>query len=238
MKKELITFDELAVLSFLKFVKLDENDLTLLIKSISNIADVVIKEDSREYFITTKGNVILEKSYIEKFNRNVDKELFERISSYNVEKYILNINMLEFVLRKIKLLGHGCVIKDDIFDIFSPIQIRAINKLYQEKYIMDYQHKDDLYGDYEAIKLTKRGELHLFLIDNQKEISDFSQLLNNYGYTETLIESFLITQDLEQNTKDILTLDNFIVFYNEYDINPYMEKCDFKSNYTKTRTIQ
>ena len=67
MKKETITCDELAALSFLKFVKLDENDITLLIRSIKDIANIEIKDDSYEYFITSDGNVILEKSYIEKY---------------------------------------------------------------------------------------------------------------------------------------------------------------------------
>ena len=224
MKKETITFDELAALSFLKFVKLDENDMTLLIRSIKDIANIEIKDDSDEYFITSDGNVILEKSYIEKFTRNVDIELFENISGYITQSYILSLDMQEFVLRKIKLLGPGCVIKDDIFNSFSLIQVRAINKLYQERYIMDYCHKDETYGDYQAIKLTKRGELRLFLIDNQQEVSMFAQHLKDNGYNNMLIESFLITQDLEKKTKEILTLDNFITFCNEFDLNPYIEK--------------
>lgn len=223
MKKETITFDELAALSFLKFVKLDENDMTLLIRSIKDIANIEIKDDSDEYFITSNGNVILEKSYIEKFNRNVDIELFENTSGYVTQSHILNLDMQEFVLRKIKLLGPGCVVKDDIFNSFSLIQVRAINKLYQERYIMDCCHKDEVYGDYQAIKLTKRGELRLFLIDNQQEISKFTQFLNENRYNSTLIESFLITQDLEKNPKEILTLDNFIIFCNEFDLNPYIE---------------
>ena len=234
MKKELITFEELAVLSFLKFAKLDEIDMTLLIKSISSIADIEIKDDSSEYFITKDGNVILEKSYIEKFNKNVDIELFENISGYAVQKYIGNINMREFVLRKIKLLGPGCVVKDDISNSFSIVQIRAINKLYQEKYIMDYWHKDDIYGDYEAIKLTKRGELELFLIDNQQEVSTFAKLLSHNGYNSLLIEPFLITQDLGKKSVEVLTLDNFIEFYNEYDVNPYIDNFR-QSNYSRKK---
>ena len=219
MKKEIITFDQLAALSFLKFVKLDGIDMTLLMKGISDIADIQLKDDSEEYFILTNGTVILEQSYIKKFNRNIDIELFESITSRNVIKYLENINIKEFVLRKIKLL-YPCYAEEDLINNFSSLQLRIIKRLYQEGYIQDYIHKDSMIGDCNAIKLTKRGELYLYLIDHQTEIDNFCNTLQQSGYNKILIEAFLITQNLEESPSEILKIDNFLEFCNEFDKNP------------------
>lgn len=235
MTKEKIKFDQLAVLSFLKFTKLDGVDMTILKKGMSEIVDVEISDDNDNYFLMPDGTIILEPSYIDTFYKNVDSELFESVLGSKTYKYLDNINMLEFILRKIKLLGLGCVVKDELSDNFSSIQIRFLNLLYKEKYIMNYTHKDDTYGDYQAIKLTKRGELYLFLIDNKEEITQFSELLRNNGYNEILIEAFLITQDLELPAKDILTLDNFINFGATFDINLNIDHNE-KVGYSRIRT--
>lgn len=231
MKKELITFDQLAVLSFLKFVKLDSIDMTLLMKGIKDIADVEIKDDSRDYFVLADGSVLLENSYIKKINNNVDRELFENMSGSKVMRYLDTIDMFEFVLRKIKFMGEGCVIKAALSDNFSNLQIRFMNLLYQERYIMDYLHQDMYDGECPAVKLTKRGMLYLYMIDHKEEVDNFANLLTINGYDKNLIELFLITQDLDKKTSEILILDNFLLVCDEYNINPCV------SNLRKVKAI-
>lgn len=234
MTKKKITFDQLTVLSFLKFTKIDGIDMTLLKKGMSDIIDVEISYETDNYFIMSDGTIILDPKYIDKFYKNLDSELFESILGSAAYKYLENINMLEFVLRKIKLLGIGCVPSDTLSDNFSPIQVRFMDLLYKEKYIMEYLHKDPLYENYQAIKLTKRGELYLFMIDYKKEIDNFSELLRINGYNEILIKAFLIAQDLEDNVKNILTLENFINFCDNFDINPIVDNSQ-RVGYTRVK---
>ena len=170
MKKEKITFDELALISFIKFAKLDGNDMTLLMDEISEITDVILEEDSDYYFVTVDGVIVLSEKYIKKMYQNVDSELFERVQLTSAYKRVNAIDMKSFVLKKIKLLGEDCVVKDDISNIFSFSQLCSINELYQDGYIIDYWKKEAIYDDYQAIKLTKRGESYLFLAENKKEI--------------------------------------------------------------------
>lgn len=221
MKKEKITFEQLSVLSFLKFARLDGYDMTLLMNELSDIAEVELDDATDDYFLMADGTIMLSESYVERIYKNVDSELFDSIQVMSIHKYLDNIDMLGFVLRKIKLLGEGFVIKDDVVNNFSGSQINAINQMYQKGYIMDYWEEDAIYDDYQAIKLTKRGELYLFLDDNQKEINDFMVLLREKGYDENLLQAFLITQDLERRPGEILTLSNFLDFCNEYDRCPY-----------------
>ena len=114
MKKEKISFEQLMALSFLKFTEIDSVDITLLIKEIKDIADVSISYDSDDYSVLVNGNILLSKEYINKFYTNVDAEIFSSLEGSRVYNYIMNIDMLEFVLKKIKFMGEGCVVKDKI----------------------------------------------------------------------------------------------------------------------------
>ena len=234
MNKQLITFDQLAALSFFRFGKLDGVDMTLLIKGTRDIVEVELRDETDDYFIMTDGMIMLEKSYIQRFNKNVDRELFDGIPGSAIQKYLDNIDIVEFVLRKIKLLYPCCVSEDELGNNFSSLQMRIMKKLYQEGYIMKYLQDDPVYDDYQAVKLTKRGELYLFLVDNKIEIDKFRNLLDENGYNSVLVDSFLITQDLSREVNEILTLDNFITFFGEYDVNPYAEDV-CKSSYGRVR---
>lgn len=222
MKKVRITFEQLALLSFLKFTKLDGLDMTLLMDKISDIVEVELDDVTDDYYIMSDGTIMLSDNYVKKVYNNVDMDLYESIQLTGVYRRLNNIDILEFVLRKIKLFGEGCVLKEEIANNFSEVQINAINKLYHQGYILDYWEEDAIYDDYQAIKLTKRGELYLFLIDNREEINNFISLLIGNGYDESLLHAFLITQDLTREISEFLNLDNFLNFCSEYDRCPYV----------------
>lgn len=235
MKKETITFDELAVLSFLKFTKLDGIDMTILKECLSDVVDIHLEDDNENYFIMTDGTILLEAKYINSFYKNVDISLFESATETLAYKHLDKLDMLEFILRKIKLLGESNIDKDALSDDFSELQIRFIKKLYQLGYLKDCTQKNNGLGEREIIELTKRGELYLYLKANQQELREFTNSLSANGYKISLIELFLMNQNLETGNKHILTLDNFINFCNQFNIDPLLTS-DVNENYSKTRT--
>lgn len=238
MEKAKVTFNQLIAGALLKFGKIDSADMTLLMYGINDSLELVDNEFEclDEYFVMADGSIMLNNSYVEKINKNINNNLLERMQGNAVKEYLDNLDMNVFVLRKIKLLGLGCVPKDDIIHCFSVKQIHVIAELYNKGYIIDYWHEECIYDDYQAIKLTKRGELEIFLVDNQKEITKFSRLLKKHGYDILLIQSFLITQDLEKSPLDILTIQKFMAFCNEFDRCPYAQTQEIKGYSKKKAT--
>ena len=221
MIKEKISFDEIALLTFLKFGRLDGIDITILKNMISDRFEVVIDDATDNYFVMNDGTIILDGNYINNICNNINRGLVEKIRKMNVYKYLSDMNNSEFVLRKIKLMGEGTVLEPELNISFSVSQLKLIQRLYTDGYIMEYCHRDSDYGDYDAIKLTKKGDLYLYMIDNRKEIDMFSNLLMQLGCDESLVPSFLISQDLEENISKILTVNNFMEFCSEYGLNMF-----------------
>lgn len=230
MKKELITFDQLVALSFLKFVRIDEIDITLVLRDVKDIAEVSVRDDTSEYFIMSDGSVILENRYIDKFYKNVDISLFESLRCGKVLNYFKNLDMFEFMLRKIQLLSNVCGDKFELNNNLSFIQKNILAQLYKKRYIDDYSCKDD--EMYESVRLTKRGELYLYLIDNKEKIDEFKKLLEVNGYDLTFLDAFLISQDLNTPISEMLTINNFKVFCDNYE---ELLKISQKDDYKKAK---
>lgn len=226
MTKEKATFNQLVSGAVLKFGKVDSVDVTLLMYGINEESFIVSSECELEsdYFVMADGSLMLDEGYTRNVNMMINNSLLERKQGDVVKRYLNNLNIEEFVLRKIKFLGDGCVTTDDLINSFSIVQINALKGLYKERYIMNYIHKDSEYGDYEAIKLTKRGELYLFLIDYKSEVEEFVRMLKAKGYNSLLLEAYLITQKLSRSSLEILTLENFLNFCDEYGFDPRMNK--------------
>lgn len=231
MEKQLITFDQLAALSFYRFGKLDGVDMSLLIRECSDMVSVELHDECDDYVVTGDGMIMLAESYLKKMNKNIDSELFDKISGDNIQRYLENIDMYRFVLKKIKMLNPCYNDREEVLRNFSLLQIRFLNKLYQERYVME-----SINNNCHIIKLTKRGELYLFLGDYNDEIKKFMVLLDDCGYNKQLIEPFLITQDLSLDVHQILILDNFIAFFGKYDVNPYVKDL-YRYGRKKVRTV-
>lgn len=234
MTKEKATFNQLVSGAILKFGKVDSIDVTLLMYGINKESFVVSDESELEsdYFVMADSSLMLDEGYTRNANMMINNTLLERTQGDIVKRYLNNLNIEEFVLRKIKLLGVGCVTADDLINSFSIVQINILKGLYKKGYIMNYVQKDSEYGDYEAIKLTKRGELYLFLIDNKNDVEKFVRKLKANGYNALLVEAYLITQELSRSSLELLTLEKFLNFCDEYGIDPR------KNKYSRTRCSQ
>lgn len=219
MKKEKISFDEIALLTFLKFGRLDGIDITILKNMISDRFEVVIDDATDNYFVMNDGTIILDGNYINNICNSINRGLVEKIRKMNVYKYLSDMNNSEFVLRKIKLMGEGTVLEPELNISFSVSQLKLIQRLYTDGYIIEYCHRDSDYGDYDAIKLTKKGDLYLYMIDNREKIDKFFGMLKELDCNQDIFNEFLLSQDLENNVDEVLTVNNFIDFCYERGIN-------------------
>lgn len=226
MRKKTICLDQLAVLSFYRFGKLDGIDMTILMRMCSDVIDVDISSDSDKYSLMDNGVIKLNEGYVKAFGRNVSSELFEGLTGIGIYKSMDNIDMFEFMLRKIRLCKN---MKDDILRRCSLYQTRIMKMMYQRGYVMDF-----VVGKDRAIKLTKRGELYLFLIDYRDEVDKFKMSLIQHGYNYLLTDAFLITQDLSVNIQKILVLDNFRDFVDSYDM-AYEENDKYMKGYSRVK---
>ena len=96
MKKGRITFEEFALMSFLKFDRLDGMDMTVLREMTGNNFELVIDDTSDNYFITTDGTIVLNDSYVDNFCKYINYDIMEKIEKTKFYKQIDEINVFEF----------------------------------------------------------------------------------------------------------------------------------------------
>lgn len=230
MEKEKVKVEQLVAGLLLKFGKLDEFDLSLLIKDINKVffeeAYVELDYESENYYVMSDGTIILNPSYIKQVYKNINNNLLERTQGSVVKKCLDNLDIANFVLRKIKLMGSGCVVVDDLNSNFSVSQIGVMTNLYADDFIVDYVHKDVLYGDYSAIKLTQKGEVSCFLSTYSDEVAEFARILERFRYDSALIPEFLMTQNLSKPVQEILMSTKFLTYCCNCGKSPYIEGMD------------
>lgn len=213
IKKEKVSFEQIAAGAILKFGKLESGDITLLVREISKFADVDLNDESTDkYFIMGDGSILLNLKYAYKFYGEMYDSLIELVDGSIVEKYFSKLNMSEFVLKKIKMLGLGLVLPDSFKDIFSKRQIEVIDDLYNRGFIENYMHEDSKYGNYEAVKVTKKGELALFYTRNRKSINTFLNVLREVGYNDKFLSDYLLSQNLNLPCGEVLSIDKFTLY--------------------------
>ena len=217
MNKRKVSFEQIAAGALLKFGKLESADITLICKELSRYVQIDLNDESTDkYFIMNDGSILLNLKYVYKFYGKMYDSLIELVEGSVVEKYFTNLNISEFVLKKIKMLGLGLVLPDSLKDTFSKRQIEDIEELYNRGFIEYYMHEDLTYGDYEAIRVTKRGDIALFYAKNKKNINTFIKILREVGYEDEFINRYLLSQDLNLSCDEILSVDNFTLFCEKY----------------------
>lgn len=229
MKKK-VTLEQLMAGALLKFGKIDSVDMVLLMGGIFNTCELV--DDKSNYFTLVNGTVVLNEDYVNKFYQVDNDILLEKLQGSIIKEYMDSLDVLEFVLRKIKLYGNGGINLDNIKNIFSEKQLDIIDELYEKGYIINYFYEESIYDDYMSVKFTKKAEVYLFMKDNNNIINEFINYLKKSGYNYLLLEDFLISQDLDINIKNILTVENFLLFCSTYDRDGYYVQ---RENYSRAR---
>lgn len=242
MKKEIkISYDELVVGLLLKFGSIDVNDISVAMDmmGIKNFASVNDSGIGKYIKRNDKNRYVFDMDMVNICYEMVD-DFYVVVRYFQgdvVRKFLENVDLFEFVLRKIKVIGKVSLNKYDVS--FSEFQQYVINELKVKRFLIDcYDDKDE--GKY--TKITARGNLYLFMIDNKGLVNNFCNELRDMGYDDTLIDAFLIVKNLDGDIDNIrtsiLNVESFLEFCDFYELNPYGNKGDVKNNeYMKVRKL-
>lgn len=230
MKIEKVTINQIFAGALLKFGCLDSVDMTLLIGDLGSKYEIIHDkcDIGDSYFLLCNGNILLNEECLMRYWGSVDSKILEKIQGNIVKEYMDNLDVFMFTLRKIRLFGLGCVVKETLFESFSSKELKCIDELYQKSLIEDYVQEDSRYGNYVAVRLTQEGKLQLFKIDNKNVIENFLKIVRYNGYSDMLVDQFLLEQDLDGNCYEILNLIN----YNDFCLN----RCENPKSYNYSRT--
>lgn len=212
MDKEKIKFEQIAAGALLKFGKLESADISLIMDELKDLIEVEVDEEDNlsKYMIMSDGGILLNERFVHMFYENMYGTLIKMVDGTVVEDYFTNLDISRFVLKKIKMIGLGFVVKDGLRDIFSKKQIDAMVELYEMGLIEDYVQEDSVYGDYEAIRVTQKGNVELFYGEYREQVKSFCGTLKILGYDKDIINTYLLSQNFENTSCDeILSLSSF-----------------------------
>ena len=208
----------------LGFKNVNKVDITLLAEDfLKKNPDYNLKELELDYLlkyvkiengtISLKDNYVLG-LYIPENDSTLEKRL-EQITGARVRKYLNTFDMEEFLLRKIEY--YSVIHTDDMDSLFCKKQQEELNKLDNKGYLTTYWTEDAIYDDTKVTTLSNYGRLKLFKIDYSEELTRFTEELKSMRYDTSLLDDFLLKQDLELPVWNVLNIENLEQFCNDYD---------------------
>lgn len=220
-KKSEISYESLVAGALIRFDKVDETDMEVLISEAYAMYGIYVDKKNifNPYIKSNKGSFAVA-GEIEEERFDAKVKLGE-IQGDKVKALVGCINPETLVLRKVELLG---MINKDEVSKFNVDEIVAISKALNENLLTIRWNSDLIPNDYEEIYLTQLGRMRLFYLDYSAEIEEFEKMLGSEGYDSSLISDFLMTQNLTLGVYEVLNLDNFFNFCNTYDRNRYASK--------------
>ena len=206
-----IMFERIIAGGILKFGKVDSVDISLIVKDIDKVFEIDIdKETMDKYVVFDDGNILLCDRFINEVYKNINYNKLEKLSVNMIDIYFKNMDMDMFVLRKIKLLGDRCVLRDDLIHNFSVVQLYSLWNLYNNGYVEDYLLEDSEYGDYKVVRISKLGFLKLFMDENYMDICKFHKDLMKMNVDCNFINGYFLEMDLGADKDYILNVDNYL----------------------------
>lgn len=207
------------------FDRLSYLDMTLLQEDFQKqnpdieMTGVLVKDYLSQYVsLDAKGIILKEGLSLDTYIKENDSDLKSRLSAVAgslVREYFDTFDIDNFLLRKIKFLGR---IKEDSIDtFFCKMEQARLVALIEEGYLVSIWQEAAIYDNYKEIKLSNYGNLRLFKLDYGKEIEAFTEILRAMRYDASLLDDFLLTQDLSSPVFDILSVDKLVEFGNYYD---------------------
>ena len=232
MKMKKVAFEELLAGAILKFGKVDSVDMALLIRGLEKFdrdieyVDAPLYENMIKQYIQTTNGVISIKNGLS-LNTNVSHFADDRDYSLEklltvtrgkiVGKYLEELNIENFVLRKVRLLSYTMPV-EKLNDIFNPIELAVVIQLLENGMIGKKWNEDIPHQDFEELFITKLGRVQLFMEDYKEEIEAFATSLKSLRYNTDLLYDFLTTQDMQKSPREILNIVAFNDFGNNYDL--------------------
>ena len=153
-------------------------------------------------------------SYVPEVETSVRTQL-EKIAGIDIIKYAQQFSMEEFLLRKIE--KYGSIHEEKITDVFCKTQLEELKAMATKGYVT-YKWNDDVpHDDYHELQLSQKGLLQLFKLNYGEEIKNFKGILKALRYDETLLDDFLLAQNLSLPVAFVLKIENFDQFCSTYD---------------------
>jgi len=206
-----VMFEMILAGGILKFGKVDSADMTLMVKDIDKVFEVDIDRDLMDkYVFTSNGDILLSNMYMRKIYWNINNRKLEGLSVGMIERYFDNMDVMNFVLRKVRFLGEGNIARDDLIHNFSVIQLRELKKLYNEGYVEDYMQEDCMYGDYRAVRVSKLGLVKLFMDENRIDIDNFYKDIIANEIDGGYIQKYLMERDLDDDIDSLLDVSRYL----------------------------
>ena len=214
--KEILT-EQVIAGSLLLFDQVSKLDISLISEQIRKTNPNYIVNDIDTYLVYLNNYVDIKNdtysihdnlnlnSNIKKYHCKLKKRL-EDIAGKEMQKFFKHFDISQFLLRKVEYYGE--ISLENIDSFFGKTQLEKMKSLIQEGYLQGTINKEN-------IQLSKLGKLKLYKEDKQKEIQFFKNLIERQNYDTSLLDDFLITQDLFDSTHDHLKFSKYIEYLKE-----------------------
>lgn len=217
MIKNQIAIKELMAGALLYFGRFTSIDISLIMRDFfkmnPNFSIGNYTLDELKNYIK-KENDVFYINYNLKNGSRIDSDL-KSMMSINTAKYFSDFNIEEFTLRKIAFYSN--IAEENVNSFFSSVEEAVIEELIKKGYLVSRWEECSIYDDYKVIELSKLGKLKLFKIDNACLLSEFIKLLNTMRYDTSILDDFLLTQDLDLPASSILNINQLEKFSKTYD---------------------
>ena len=222
---EQVTFEQFIASAILKFIKLDKFDIAFLIKLLKRNGIEVLEDgkfnDLKFYISCSNGYIKIDdcltlESEVD-YNTTLESYI-KKIENKKVKNILENLDSKEYILRKLEKMDS---FKDyQLKSILNPRYIDILEDLVEKGYVIEIWNDDIPCEDYKEFKLSKKGKVELFKLDYKNDLDKFIETLNAKGYDDSLINDFLMKQDLSMQPWRFLTTSDFLEFCAIYDRNP------------------
>lgn len=214
-----ISYEMLIVEAVLRYQRIDNFDITILIDIIERDYGFLIEQTE-----FSNDSIVLVDDVYQISGKTEEEKAESRRKLFNlrgpeVKTIFDKLNYEEYVLRKIDSLAG---ISKEILSTY-PIKFQNAVNMLLGSCLQTGWNDGDLPFDFEEVYVTQVGKLYLFLTENDFEVQEFKNLLKANNFNELMIVNFLKVQNLDEDVNEILTLERFIDFCNTYDRNPYSE---------------
>lgn len=212
--------EQLVAGALLKFDgEIDSNDIIILSNLIN---EKIINADFKiinKYFELKNNKYKFKEGY--DFNTVLDnnytiKDVLNSIQS-NAKAFLDSLDLKAFVLRKIQFIDN--IRKENISSSFTKKEMDIFMELLALGLVnIRWIPTGSIYDDYEAVTLSKQGEVYLFINEYKVQIEMFKNKLREHGYNDELIEKYLLTKNLNDKMSQLLSVENFRLFGEVYDL--------------------
>lgn len=214
-ESKLITTEEFYAAALIKFEWLDNFDIILLMEDLKKSGFKFLNKKSYEldkYMIADTGITSLKSNYT--LDTKVASKIFGIITlrqklrmmvSDEIQDFFDNIDLIYFVLRKMKYLGRP---KVDL-ELFNPLEQGIIMELITRGFCLT-EYSDDTELD---VSLSQLGNLEIFLKANSSLVETFKTEARNVGFSSEDVDRYLLGVNLTRNINNILDLARLKRFY-------------------------